>query len=205
MGVRELLVEQKHAKEAVELCKEIKEDMLLYMTEDATHKISDDVLSVKKKAKDHSPWEPFTFANAYNGQYSEDNDKVDSVQNKRSKNTYEKGDTKSQRASYKDMVEKNSKIERPNSTEKLDMKDDESVTIRKDLKQTKEEVESLKTIIHDIQRKQDEQDQKHEASTKKMINEIQKNTEQTKLFTIELQSTKKEVREAKINMVSQAW
>jgi hypothetical protein len=38
-----------------------------------------------------------------------------------------------------------------------------------------------------------------------MLNEIQKNTEQTKLCTDEIQKTKDEVRAAKVNMVSQEW
>jgi hypothetical protein len=205
MGIRELLVEQKHAQEAIELCKEIKEDMLLYMTDDAAHKIFDDVSSVKKKAKDHSPWEPFTFANAYKEYISTDNDKSDSAQNKRSKNVLDKLENKSQRVSYKDVAEKNNKRERSPPIAKIENKVNESEIFRKEIKETKEEIESLKIIIHTIKNKQNDQDKKLDTSTKVMLNEIQKNTEQTKLCTVELQKTKDEVKAAKGNMVSQEW
>jgi hypothetical protein len=79
LGVREILVQHKHAKEVIELCKEIKEDMFLHMSFDAADEIFDDVDAIRVKSINHSIWEPFSTPNNYNEAYAQQtyNDKME--------------------------------------------------------------------------------------------------------------------------------
>jgi hypothetical protein len=74
LGVREILVQHRYAQEAIELCKEIKQDMYKYMSPDAAKEIFEDVNYIQEKAANHKFWEPFRTSIDYNWANDEPND-----------------------------------------------------------------------------------------------------------------------------------
>jgi hypothetical protein len=71
LGVREMLVEHRHAKEVIELCKVIKQDMFLYMSLEAAEEIFDNIEQIQNKAIHHIKWEPFLTPTDYNEAYDD--------------------------------------------------------------------------------------------------------------------------------------
>jgi hypothetical protein len=66
LGVREMLVQHRHAKEVIELCKVLKQDMFLHMSFEAAEEIFENVEEIQDKAINHSQWEPFQTPAEYN-------------------------------------------------------------------------------------------------------------------------------------------
>jgi hypothetical protein len=93
LGVREILVQHRYAQEAIELCKEIKQDMYKYMSTDAAEDIFEDFNDIQEKAANHKLWEPFRTSIDYNWANDEPNDNM----NKRSKQTKRSNDHEQQK------------------------------------------------------------------------------------------------------------
>jgi hypothetical protein len=106
LGIREFLVLQRHAQEAMDLCKGIKEDMLQYMAYDAADAIFDDVDAIKSRAHEHEPWAPFVTANEY--EHVDSNaEKEDALLNsKRTKRTSNNISTNNNHMTYRDATTK---------------------------------------------------------------------------------------------------
>ena len=172
-GMREFVVKNKHAQEAIDFCKVAKEDMLAYMSNDAPGMIFENLDSVLEKAQDHIPWESYTMANDYESVIPEIEEQV-KPNRKRNKsdnyNTNNKNNYSISRKSYSDAT-KNSSNSNKNTIESHGKA---AITLgqSENKKKMASEILALKQQIALLCKKQEEQDAFIIESNKKLSNDM---------------------------------
>jgi hypothetical protein len=104
LGVREMLVQHRHAQEVIELCKVLKEDMFLYMSIDAAEEIFENVDQIAEKSINHTKWGPFLTPTNYQEAYDEPSNLKSDTDRKHYKRTNKMASHKVQNMSYAQTV-----------------------------------------------------------------------------------------------------
>jgi hypothetical protein len=200
LGIRELNVTAIHAYEAIHLCKEIKEDMLLYMSNDAANAIFEDVQAIKDRAKTHSPWVPYDIEQNYHPVESGtkyEQDKNDHKKTKRTNTNVEAQKNESQ--SYKNVVLKYStkepKLPSTNSNQPLS---DPSIDLFNSLT---DEIKSFQSRLIILKENQEYYETKMEKRTTKLIKDMETMKQDNETTKNDVTSIKHQMQE----MTTKSW
>jgi hypothetical protein len=201
LGIRELNVNSNHAHEAIHLCKVIKQDMLLYMSDDAASAIFEDVKSLADQAKSHSPWIPYDIETNYIPVESEENYEAAFNDRKKTKRTNNNDSKIQSNYSYKTAVTNNITKEINN----IPTSNNPSSAITK-TKPTNhhtitDELLSLKSQLLVLQTNQKTFEEKSDAKTNKLIIDMKKMQNDNKCTKEDVTSIKNQMQE----MTTKTW
>jgi hypothetical protein len=184
LGVRELLVRNVRAKEALALCEVIKQDMITYMSKDSAKKCFENYEDLMETMDQHIVWEPFTSGNDYEKVEIKKATLINQRGQKRSKTTTEN-------KSYANAV-RNNKSNYHSSSKKED-----------NYKQNTKD-EKLNTMLEDLKETVLKLEEKHQVIDRKMIamqKEGKKESSELKQFIIEeIQNTNNYVESIKTSL-----
>jgi hypothetical protein len=197
LGIREFMVLQRHAQEAIDLCKVIKEDMLPYMSSDAAEAIFEDIDSIRLRAEAHEPWGPFITANEYEHVDSKVEKEDALLNSKKIKRNVDQASTSNHQMTNRDATMKTdknngtSKVKKPNNT---DQQASENNVIEHQV------LKDIQTKLSALETKHKEHEDMFERSTADIITKIQ-NTENNFERSTSKIITKMKQTDKKIDMI----
>jgi hypothetical protein len=157
LGVREILVQHRHANEAIELCKEIKEDMFMYMSLEAAEEIFENVEDIKDKAINHSLWEPFCTPHYYKEAYDQPTATETTAERTISKRSSETEPHKYPKLSYAQVTNNKTKPSSKSSGQ-IEQNNSQSTHNARSQNLLSEEMKLVRQQLLELKNKQDEQE-----------------------------------------------
>jgi hypothetical protein len=197
LGIREFMVLQRHAQEAIDLCKVIKEDLLQYMSDDAADAIFDDIDDIKSRAVEHEPWAPFVTANEYE-HVDLNAEKEDALLNsKKAKRNANNISTNNHQMTYRDATKKSN----VNNNKTLTTKNSQPSSQGQDNNEKENQILcDIQKKLSELETKQKEHEDKFEKSTADIITKMQNTEHKFAQSTTEI-ITKMEKTDKKLDII----
>jgi hypothetical protein len=202
LGIREILVQHHHAKEVIELCKVIKQDMYSYMSFDAADEIFENAEEIQDKMINHSRWEPFQTPTNYKEAHESPVNNDKEVQRKHQKRPNNSDTHDQQKPSYAQTVSKMAK--QSTNTISTPAKQYEKPTAASTAQnKSSDEINLFRKELLELKEKQKEFETKQEKTNNHMLTEL-KSTNDTinNKVLVTIEKTSDDISDIRTQMIA---